>query len=572
MAITHSTPADASMSEAGKAAWNADHTGTWPAGDVSFTQSGSGAVSSTVQAYLRSLKVILGWIPTASWAGIAAGTNTDDLTSYIASALTDVAGAQLYFPAGTYYCNVTTLPSNTYIYGDGEATIIRPKTTTSSIFQCDSGSDSAYITGIVFRDLKLFSTVATDGFDSGEDSALLKLTGVKRCRIENVYFEGFRSDGLYLGGHSGVTARHNVDVIVKNCIFDGINNDNRNGASVIDGDSIEFDGCIFRNCAKSTMPGSLDFEPNLSTNVIKNVRVVNSRFYNTDGNRGHVVFSTQDADKDNVQNIVISGNHFENADIDNGAVTFNFDTAAPTNPQHIVIANNTCIMTAGNFVWKRDGYSDGIVITGNTVRALRGVWFDDATSGDDTDLLIAVNHFSCTSRAVILTSANLDNINIRGNIFNLSGTPVAHVQIGANDDSSKIIICDNDFIGSPSTASINHTSTTKNATTNLCANNRFDSVPNFKAYYRDNIGYVTEASGTGAVASGATTAVVTHGLSVTPTLDDITIVFGEQGTNDYGRWSVGTIGATQFTLTVAADPGASGLDFGWRANVVRAIT
>lgn len=53
MAITHSTPADASMSEAGKAAWNADHTGTWPASDVTFTQSGSGASSRTVSAKLQ---------------------------------------------------------------------------------------------------------------------------------------------------------------------------------------------------------------------------------------------------------------------------------------------------------------------------------------------------------------------------------------------------------------------------------------------------------------------------------------------------------------------------------------
>lgn len=83
----------------------------------------------------------------------------------------------------------------------------------------------------------------------------------------------------------------------------------------------------------------------------------------------------------------------------------------------------------------------------------------------------------------------------------------------------------------------------------------------------DCLGFITENSGTGTVNSGATTAVITHGLSGTPTLAGITIVFGEQGTNDYGRWSVGTITSTQFTLTVAADPGASNLDFGWRASL-----
>jgi hypothetical protein len=82
-----------------------------------------------------------------------------------------------------------------------------------------------------------------------------------------------------------------------------------------------------------------------------------------------------------------------------------------------------------------------------------------------------------------------------------------------------------------------------------------------------NLGIVTESNGTGSVASGATTAVVNHGLDFTPTLDEIEITFGEQGTNDYGRWSVGTITSTQFTLTVASDPGASNLDFGWRARI-----
>ncbi len=81
---------------------------------------------------------------------------------------------------------------------------------------------------------------------------------------------------------------------------------------------------------------------------------------------------------------------------------------------------------------------------------------------------------------------------------------------------------------------------------------------------RRNRGYVTEASGTGSIASGATTAVITHGLSVTPTATDIIINFTEQGTNDYGRSWISTITSTQFTVNVSADPGASNLDFSWR--------
>lgn len=85
------------------------------------------------------------------------------------------------------------------------------------------------------------------------------------------------------------------------------------------------------------------------------------------------------------------------------------------------------------------------------------------------------------------------------------------------------------------------------------------------SYIRDNLGYVTENDGTSSIDSGQTTKVVAHGLATTPTV--INILFAEQGTADYGRWWVDTVGATNFTLNVSADPGASNLDFWWEAKV-----
>jgi len=85
----------------------------------------------------------------------------------------------------------------------------------------------------------------------------------------------------------------------------------------------------------------------------------------------------------------------------------------------------------------------------------------------------------------------------------------------------------------------------------------------FKIHH--NIGYITENSGTSSIDSGQTTKVVAHGLAAAPTI--INIAFREQGTNDFGRWWVDTIGATNFTLNISADPGASNLDFAWEAKV-----
>lgn len=83
---------------------------------------------------------------------------------------------------------------------------------------------------------------------------------------------------------------------------------------------------------------------------------------------------------------------------------------------------------------------------------------------------------------------------------------------------------------------------------------------------RDNIGYVSEASGTATVANGTTSIAVSHGLGGTPTVDDIAVT----PTNNLGTatkfWVSGPT-STQFTINVDADPGATTATFGWSAEL-----
>ncbi len=55
---------------------------------------------------------------------------------------------------------------------------------------------------------------------------------------------------------------------------------------------------------------------------------------------------------------------------------------------------------------------------------------------------------------------------------------------------------------------------------------------------------------------------------MTPTLDDISVVLGENPTNDPGNVWVDTITATQFNINCRNDPGASNLDVAWQAVVL----
>lgn len=79
--------------------------------------------------------------------------------------------------------------------------------------------------------------------------------------------------------------------------------------------------------------------------------------------------------------------------------------------------------------------------------------------------------------------------------------------------------------------------------------------------------YIAANTGTATINSGATTAVVTHGLARTPTAALIRVAFTENPTNDPGNWWLSSVGATQFTVNVRSDPGASSLDFSWSASL-----
>ena len=444
---------------------------------VSFLQAGTGAVTRTAQAKMRDI------VSVKDFGAVGDGVTNDSTAFYNAA----VAGAKVYVPAGTYLVTVLNLPSDTFFYGDGEASVIKPwDITARGALGCDSGSATAFITSLVFTDLKFLGTVVADGFL--EFAHLLNLNGVKQARIENCSFVGFRGDGFYLGsGLFGGTERHNFDITVKNCVFDGVNNDNRNGLSVIDVNGMEVENCVFRNCAKSTMPGSVDFEPNASFSVIKNVRVINNKFSNTNGLRGHLVISTNNAAAGALENIIIRGNFFENTGTSSSILLDAFG-AAPTNQQFILIEGNTSINPLGDFVQTLNGFYDGMIISGNTSRHLRGVWMSYGVVAQTfRNILITNNNFFGVGASSfnVLINGNAYNISIKGNHFASAGDYHVWFASGVSEDIS---INDNEFIGSPTNAAIRHTSSTKNALTNICLNNRFETSHTFEAARTDVVG------------------------------------------------------------------------------------
>lgn len=272
---------------------------------VGFIAGGTGAIPRTLQDKARELVSVWDYFLAAE----------ADHTGMFNRAT--AASARVYAPAGNYTVHAANFPANTEIFGDGEnRTIItqRAGATATYIFTCDSGSAvvANNITGLRLSNLQLRGTCDTDGFS--QFMYALNLNGVTDVKIQHVKFKGFRGDGLYLGSsNTAGVERHNQRVLVLGCTFDGINNANRNGISVIDCDDLTIEKCYFVNTTSSTMPGAIDLEPNNDAfPILKNVTIRNNRFENIGGNVGCVCANIPPAVTALSHNITVENNRFIN--------------------------------------------------------------------------------------------------------------------------------------------------------------------------------------------------------------------------------------------------------------------
>lgn len=230
--------------------------------------------ATTVQAKLRQI------VSAADYGFATGGTGAANATALAAAISGLSSGGIVNIGPGTFTLNTVTIPSDITIQGAGmDSTIIVQGTLTAAsygVLYANSGSSSAYIENLTIRDLTVKCTAGT----FSQFNHLISMNGVRNLLVARVKFQAFQGDGLYLGsGVNGTDERHNLNATVRDCVFDGVNNENRNGISVIDGDGVLIDHCTFKNCTKSTQPGPIDIEPDANAfAIIKNITIRNCSF------------------------------------------------------------------------------------------------------------------------------------------------------------------------------------------------------------------------------------------------------------------------------------------------------
>ncbi len=321
-----------------------------------------------------------------------------------------------------------------------------------------------------------------------EANHLLMISAVSDVVIDLCNFIGYQGDGIYLG--SGISApgieRHNENITIKNCLFDGVANTGRNGISIIDVNGLIIKNNWFINSTKSTMPGPIDFEPNTGNDfaIGKNITIKNNTFEDCQGSFAFVYSSASEDMTVPPLNVKIINNHVSDTCVFTGAC-IGFDTGQTiddTTPgMNIVVRDN--FLGAFNIPVLATGVV-GISIHTNDIDGASIMQIGDSTVVAETilDADIFNNRFKNSGNVTgQIQVGSCKRLSFRYNKF--IKPPAATVNgitflgTAVTTTSENVIIEGNEFLaGSGQTRSIHVASHTFSATTNRFFNNMEDIV------------------------------------------------------------------------------------------------
>lgn len=234
-----------------------------------------------------------------------------------------------------------------------------------------------------------------------------------------------------------------------------------------------------------------------------------------------VIVANNDIHSPSAEGILLTDNGGAGAETNRDVIVASNVVSDPTGAGIKVILGNSCLVE-GNIV--RTGTTHGIEVAPGTVAvmAIRG----NTVRG-------------CGGDGIRLSTASV--INLTGNECN-GNTGFGINEVGGNTNW----IVNNQLIGNTA--------------------GQLQRTGGGATVIRDNSGFITENNGTGTVLNGTTFIDVAHGLSRTPSVDDISVT----PTNNLGtatKFWINNVNATNFRINVDVDPGATTATFAWTTAI-----
>ena len=255
---------------------------------VSFSQSGAGAISRSVQSRLREFVSVFDFIPEAEHAAIQAGTSTYDCTADFANAF--AAHNQLFFPEGTYLVDASGYPTKRAIfYSTGvDNVVLSGYGATIQYLNTATGPIGLNFVEIVNANNALIEGLTFDGNRQAQNFGYhaIAFFGGKNLTVRDVYAKNMYFDGIYVRA-SDVNDSNTYPerVLIDNVVCDACG---RNGTSIIGANGITVQNSLFKNTVGDPGAG-LDVEPNASDIYgVRNLMIDNCAFVQNAG-RGLVI-------------------------------------------------------------------------------------------------------------------------------------------------------------------------------------------------------------------------------------------------------------------------------------------
>jgi hypothetical protein len=327
----------------------------------------------------------------------------------------------------------------------------------------------------------------------------LSIVNCEQVRVTGNLISGFNGDGIAVeaavfeeGSPPYATVRRNTDIWIERNVIDGIDNENRNGVSVITGTNVFIRGNVFRNCTSQYMPGSVDIEPNPHAYyVLNNIAVEGNSFADTNGFLGHIGIALP-------LNSYASGQPFHTFSIANNYFYGRGAGIKLVNANdlylNVRISSNTyegsgCPMLLGYGTYS--SYIRNFEVCGNTMRWAGAnnppiIGIKTATTEDVvTDLVVCNNVFDGTTQLSggLHIGGTNQRINITGNMFRNSldyGLRIGASFSGTVATVSEVSITSNVFtaIAGVGLSVLSNLTPNPNAATCVYANNQSPSGTN----------------------------------------------------------------------------------------------
>jgi len=433
----------------------------------------------------------------------ALGDGVTDDSAAIQSAINavKVLGGTISVSNKTFICGDVLMYSNVSLVGNGAQSVLKFKSGAQYLMSINSGSGgTTSITGneknIAFRNMTFLGRGAADGFSQFKH--LLNVNAVSYLTIDNCRFIDFQGDGIYIGSSNSGVERHNTNITINNCFFDGINKENRNAISVIDCDNLIINNSKFYNVSKSTMPAAIDIEPNnFNYAIIKNITIKNNYFSNIGGSFGTISVylpMAQESLTVKSSNILIEGNKIENSSF---GLAFEQNTASllDSSPALSLSVKNNNVNNITSYPFKFINIR-GASIIGNTFSnfAVRGHIGFVSSGGKAKDILFNDNVIrkGGTTDGIGVSIADVNRIALVNNIFEDCGNGSIGYGIDfASSSTSTYVNLTNNIFTSPASLTTfaiqkeaSHTLTTA---TNISLGNKLIGVTGnaFTAFIND---------------------------------------------------------------------------------------